>query len=247
MTRLKMATWNCNGKFREKFHLISAHNPDVWLIQECENPEEIPDSFSEYHKICSNYIWKGDKKHKGIAIFAKPEYSLAEIKLNQTYRDRELKWFLPARINDSFNLMCVWNHKNNCNSFGYIGQFWLLMENNRQAFEDFLIAGDFNSNSIWDEWDRWWNHSDCVRELSELGIASVYHGLRNETQGKESSPTLYLQRNKNKPYHIDYIFANSNYIPNSHLNVGHMDEWLHHSDHMPLFWEFDLPKRNQIR
>ena len=94
-----------------------------------------------------------------------------------------------------FDLLAVWTHRNNSPNFGYIGQLWKYLQVNKDKLSGTLIAGDFNSSTIWDERDRWWNHSDVVNELKELGIESIYHKLSGEQQGKESNPTLYFQRN----------------------------------------------------
>lgn len=85
---------------------------------------------------------------------------------------------------------------------------WKYLQLHKDKLKDkkVIIAGDFNSNAICDKWDRWWNHSDVVKEFEELGIKSLYHHLTNEKQGKETKPTFYLQRKLEKPYHIDYIF-----------------------------------------
>ena len=106
-----------------------------------------------------------------------------------------------------------------------------------------LIVGDFNSNTIWDEWDRWWNHSDVVNELKELDIESIYHKLTGEQQGKESKPTLYFQRNLSRPYHIDYIFGAKKFAERTkNLEVGQADKWLKLSDHMPIICEIEQTK-----
>ena len=92
---------------------------------------------------------------------------------------------------------------------------------------------------IWDEWDRWWNHSDVVRELSEININSIYHELHAEEQGKETKPTLFMQRKREKPYHIDYALA-PRYMfkkDKTFLNIGEPKIWLEHSDHMPIIFE----------
>ena len=98
---------------------------------------------------------------------------------------------------------------------------------------NFFVFGDVNSNAIWDMPDRWWNHSDVIAELEEIGLHSVYHSLNGEPHGKEGRPTLFLQRNVCKPYHVDYILASKNLLPKSRI-LGQSDKWLHISDHMPL-------------
>ena len=92
----------------------------------------------------------------------------------------------------------------------------------------------FNSNVRWDVWDRWWNHSDVVRELEEIGIHSLYHCSKRIAQGAELEPTFYMHRNLAKPYHIDYAFVSSQWLDSSTVEVGLAENWLAHSDHMPL-------------
>ena len=202
---MKIVTWNCNGAFRKKFENIIDFNADINIIQECENPIESKDK--KYQEWAENYIWIGDNKNKGLAVFAKPEIKLEKLDWTNQFKDHTVKHFLPCKINEDFNLLAIWTHRNNSPNFGYIGQLWKYLQINKDKLKESIIAGDFNSNAIWDEWDRWWNHTDVVNELNELGIESFYHRFTGEFQGKETKPTLYFQRNQIKPYHIDYCFA----------------------------------------
>ena len=105
--------------------------------------------------------------------------------------------------------------------------------------ENTIIAGDFNSNAIWDKEDRWWSHSDTVKELELLGLHSLYHAKTGECQGQESIPTFFHQRNPRKPYHIDYVFISDNLLESSSLEVGAIGDWLEFSDHAPLVANID--------
>lgn len=234
---MKVVTWNCNGALRNKFENLKEFDADIFIIQECENPSET--KHKEYREWAENHLWIGNTKNKGLGVFAKKQIDLKPLNWSNLYKDHQVKYFLPCLINESFNLIAVWTHQNNSPNFGYIGQLWKYLQIHKSKLKNTIIAGDFNSNVIWDEWDRWWNHSDVVRELKEINITSFYHSFRNEEQGNETIPTFFLQRKIEKPYHIDYIFGSKEFSDNlKSFKIGPMENWLRISDHLPLISEF---------
>ena len=56
---MKVITWNCNLKFKEKFELIDGYDPDICFIQECEKLNS--DYFPNY-----KYFWTGRNEKKGL-------------------------------------------------------------------------------------------------------------------------------------------------------------------------------------
>ncbi len=234
---MKIVTWNCNGALRKKFEHLKDFNADIFVIQECENPSEI--NHNEYNEWAKNHLWIGDTKNKGIGIFAKKEIELKKLNWSDNFKDHKVKHFLPCSVNNEFTLLAVWTHSNNSPTFGYIGQLWKYLQVNKDNLNKSLIVGDLNSNKIWDKWDSWWNHSDVVKELSDIGIESLYHKYRNEEQGKESQPTFFLHRKINNPYHIDYIFGSKEFSTKlNKIEIGDSNIWLEISDHLPMICEF---------
>lgn len=229
---MKIISWNCGGAFRNKYQLLNKFDADILVIQECENPELSKDN--TYASWAENYLWIGSNKNKGLGIFARTNIKINKINLD----DQNLKYFIPCNINGEFNLLASWCHGANSPTFGYIGQFWKYMQLHKNNFSKIIIAGDFNSNTIWDKWDRWWNHSDVVRELAELEIHSFYHSYNKEKTGKETQPTFFHRKNTSKSYHIDYFFGSQSIINNlKSFEICKVEDWLDFSDHVPVIAE----------
>lgn len=229
---MKILTWNCNGAFRKKFQLVSEYDADILVIQECEDPQQSKDR--HYQDFAANHLWHGMTKNKGLGVFAKHGVSLEQIELDLN----PLELFLPCIVDGHIPLLATWTKQANSPNFAYIGQIWKFLQQHKVFLSNpfAMLVGDLNSNKCWDEWDRWWNHTDVVRELSELGLESAYHSYFAEAQGDETRPTLYLHRNLSKPYHIDYgFFGNAWRVVT--VEAGSADEWLALSDHMPMLFE----------
>ncbi len=244
---MKIVTWNCNGALRKKLKELETLDADVYVIQECEDPAQ---SHPEYRTWAGDYLWVGKSKNRGLGVFPKRNNRVAVKDWNGSFaipglqsNSNTVRWttgdlqlFLPFALNDEIAVVAVWTKGVDARVFRYMGQMWKYLQIHRAEISqsNTLLLGDFNSNTIWDKRDRWWNHSDVVDELKELGMQSVYHQQFSQAHGEETTPTFFLHRKESKPYHIDYVFASKDLLGRCQIEIGEKETWLAVSDHMPV-------------
>jgi len=232
---MRLISWNCQGAFRKKYHLLDAMNADLLIIQECEDPAQWA---GDYQKWAGDYTWAGYDNGKGVGIFPRRGQTMKRL----PWPDHGQELFLPAVIDD-FTLLGVWTQHAKPAKFSYIGQLWHYLNAHKADLgPNTIIAGDFNSSAIWDKPRQVWSHANCVAELEQLGLHSLYHRQTGEVQGHESQPTYFQNRNKGKPFHIDYIFAHDAQISKGFTaTIGPTDYWLTVSDHLPIIADLMCP------
>lgn len=220
--------------FRKKaFHVLEI-NPDILIVPECENPEKL--IFPVNTKQPNSIFWAGTNPHKGIGIFA---YNNFSFKVDKNYIE-DIKYFIPLKVSApgiEFNLLAIWANNPKDPDGRYVEQVWKGIQHYKKLIKrsNTILAGDFNSNKIWDADHRKWSHSSVVNELGKYGISSAYHHHFCEYHGMEKGNTLYMYRHINKPYHIDYCFLSEDYIKKiKSVEIGEFDKWIKHSDHLPL-------------
>ncbi len=220
--------------FRKKFEKVAELNPDLLVIQECEN-----DSKLKKHLESMNYnqlIWYGNNPHKGVAILS---FNSLEIEINQNHNP-EFEYIIPIKLKvnrKKINLFCIWAMPHKTQRVRrYIGQIWGAVNYYEKILnKDSILIGDFNSNAIWDKKKRIGNHTDVVNFLNQKDIQSIYHQKFGINHGEEKQPTLFLLKKEDKPYHIDYCFASKNLFSNkTTFEIGKYENWIKLSDHMPI-------------
>jgi exonuclease III len=224
--------------FRKKAEFILVHKPDILIVPECEHPDKL--LFPKDVQKPTDILWFGKNQHKGLGIFSFHNYRVAEM----DDHNQHLKMIVPISVTrgrSRFNLFAVWANNPDDKDGQYVEQIWkaihqyeALMKNTRT-----ILAGDFNSNTIWDRKRRAGNHSNVVKFLEEKGIFSAYHLHHKQKQGKEKHPTLYMYRHQEKRYHIDYCFASADLIKKlQSVEIGDYHFWKRHSDHVPVIVTF---------
>ncbi len=238
---MKLFTWNCAGAFRKKTGQLASFNPDLAVIQECERPEKLifPQDFQP-----ASMAWFGDPDAaKGVGVFG---FAGLRVEVAGEVYDPTIRYCVPLRVTGAWNfhLIAIWAMpRANPGGASYVGQICRAL----QAYatfiraQDTLLAGDFNSNQIFDRRGRACNHSNVVEQLAQDGIVSLYHEYFHESHGQESRPTFYLTKMVSRPFHLDYCFAPSHWSQRvTRLEVGDFTDWRPWSDHCPLFVELDL-------
>ena len=225
--------------FRKKAKLLLNYKPDILVIPECEHPDKL--IFDPKVPLPTDVIWFGQNLNKGLGIFSYTNY---KFQLNGCH-EPGFRTILPLSVYNKksmFTLFAIWANNPEDKGFQYVGQIWKAIN----YYDDLLknkktiLAGDFNSNTIWDLPKREGNHSTVVEYLAKKGIHSAYHKFFNQTQGKEKDNTLFMYRHKDKPYHIDYCFASNDLIRKlSSVEVGKHRKWCKYSDHTPLIVTFN--------
>lgn len=244
---MRIIEWNCQGAFRLKNKEIFELRPDILIIPECEREEKL--EFDKLTPKPNDFLWYGNTRKKGIAIFSFSDYKLNLLK----EFNPEFRYIVPLEVSNktnSFLLFAIWAMDNKQNPLArYIGQVWNAVNYYQATLtNNTILIGDFNSNQIWDEKERVGNHTDVVNFLKNFSIESLYHKQQNESHGQESLKTFYMYRNLEKPYHIDYIFASHDIIKNGYnLTFGNPMDWIDKSDHVPLILDIkDLSSKIEI-
>ena len=267
---MKILSWNCNGKFREKYPQIIEQesdtyiNADIYIICECENPDEDNPQYTQYKKLVeqevgNNYYWVGDYHYKGLAVFAKNNITLEKIETNG-----EFKNFIALRVNDSFNLLAVWaRYKDEENDLNpYVEMMHDFYDANTELFdENLIICGDFNSSVKFNDKHKTKDsngmakdHTNLNKKLNKKGLYSIYHEVTGEENGEETHNTFFQSRHLNLPFHLDYIYANKKLIEkttfikcgdktqrevSNRFEIPDHWKWISLSDHLPITLEFE--------
>ena len=228
---MRLVTWNCcRGGFDAKVRALDGLRYDIALVQEIARPDG---------RNRPTRLWVGDKPTHGVAAVAANGFTLRRHRSPLGPLDP----VVPIQVSGprSFNLIAVWGRQESRYIRGVHARLVALKGVVRRR--PTVIAGDFNSNTIWDKPRAPIDHSRFVAWMrEELGLVSAYHAHFGEAHGMESTPTYFHTWQRPKPYHIDYVF-----IPEAWRNrlanvyVGGYEDWSKLSDHRPLSVELDLP------
>ena len=230
---MKIVTWNCCQNFKELHKEIMKENADIYVIQECEDPEV--SKSEEYREFASNYYWVGENRQKGLGIFAGDDVKIELADLD----DNGLRYFIPVRVNDEFNLLGIWTNpvaKNQVPEYpNEITRYYELHKDTGFFNSEMVICGDFNCDASLSNKTHGRNVHKMIDKLSEVGLVDTYHYLNDENQGDESQPTFYWMFKLENPFHLDHVFAAPGKVGN--FEIGESERWLGLSDHMPIVFE----------
>jgi exodeoxyribonuclease-3 len=235
---MKLVTWNCSGGLLKKHEQLLTLGADIAVIQECSQTsiEQIAQSEREYS------FWFIGNPQKGLAVLAKAPWAIRGSQTLSPKWSGKLTLQGPASI-VPIELFPVWAHVDKQSTVEYIEQVHLLLDiiEQRSVSPFTIIAGDLNSNTKWDRDYGIKSHTAAVERLLELGLESAYHKTFACAQGTEQHPTFWLTKNKNRPYHTDYVFLSGSLLSKcKKVEVGGCDQWLSLSDHAPVFVELDV-------
>jgi exodeoxyribonuclease-3 len=228
---VRIVTWNCcRGAYAAKVPLIGDLAPDVAVVQECARPkEEAP-----------GCVWTGKNPRQGLAVTAGEGWNVERL---DPIPDLP-RYALPVKVSGptDFLLLGIWAlaDRPHC----YVKAVIRAVELYRDAIaaQPTVIAGDFNSNAIWNRRrPQSRDHAYLVGMLTELGLVSSYHTYFGEAHGRETWPTFYLRWREHEPFHIDYCFAPAHWKVDM-VSVGRFDAWARWSDHRPLVVDLSPPR-----
>ena len=236
---LRIVVWNCAQALDRKFDQLLSLRPDVAIVPECAEPDILRRKAPQF--LFADCEWTGEYKDKGLGVFS---FGKLNLRRHPSW-DRSYQTFIPVEVRGSidFNLLAVWafNHRatvspNPSTTLDAVQHYTPFLEGGPS-----VVAGDFNASVIWDKPNDKGSFGNLTKCLKGLRLESCYHGTNGEQWGKEAKSTLWWQRNKDKGYHIDYIFAPEEWQGGCSMTVGDASEWLAYSDHAPLVAEFNMP------
>jgi hypothetical protein len=228
---MRIVAWNCHsGPWSRKSVPLETLDADLAVVSECP----------QFTDIRGVRRWIGTNPHKGLGIFAKRPWRIRRVPLAVTLP----RYVLPVQVTGpaSFLLVGVWAMNDGRDRYVRGMHRAVDLCARLLAAQPCVFLGDLNSNSIWDhEHPATLSHSALVRKLESYGLVSAYHTVHNEAHGAERTATYFEHRRADRPYHLDYCFVPSAWVPGIRsVSIGEHAHWTGWSDHMPLTTELEF-------
>ena len=224
---MRIATWNCaRGPWSTKREAAEALRADITVITEAPRAAER-----------EGLLWFGNQYgQNGTTVLAAPGYQIHALPVADG-----VPCVNPVRITGSheFTLLLVWTwpaapFKN------YKEPLLAGLNAYRGLPAPFVLAGDFNGNTIFDRPRSRLAWRTCFAAVEEFDVISAYHTFFGEAYGSETRPTQYQTRKASMPFHLDYVFVPSQWrsLLRDVRVPGFAEFTL--SDHRPVIVDVDL-------
>lgn len=232
---MRVVVWNCRQAFAKKFDVfLRVLRPDVAVVPECAAPDVKSVRTVYSWPAVTGHAWVGENRNKGLAVFTFGGYRV----LDQRPGAHASRYSLHASIGGPMplELVAVW-----AQAPGYVENVHAALDTHGGALASGrgVLAGDLNSNVVFDR-KHTPNHSDLVERLrSEFNMVSAYHVHFGEHHGLETRPT-HLHNTRKTTFHLDYTFVPAGWVEGAKVDVGSVGSWRAMSDHVPVV--VDVPQ-----
>lgn len=229
---MRIATWNCCGRFREKSQYISRFKPDVLAAQEVESLDDASHFCGECQPTCF-YRAALRPIPKSIAAL-----SYTDTQIDSLCVMPGVRCYAVRKGDLDFQVMAVWTSVSSDGREDYRQLHEALIHHDgfvRQR--PTIVLGDLNLNATY-KGDGW----RTLQALTDsLGLVSAYHEYFKEAYGQETRPTYYHKHVKNHSFHVDYCFLPHDWKRHiDAVTIGTFEDWSQVSDHVPVIVDLSI-------
>ena len=197
---MKIVSYNINLSNSKKIETLLEENADVYVVPEIAE-EDLPSGFSkEWTGVHYDKPFMGTKS-KGLGVIWRNDKGKF---LEKEYNEK-LTYAIPI-VYDNIFILGFWPTKKPAEKTNYTKIATAIIEYYTpliQQYDKCIITGDFNLYKS--------KEADIFKInkiLNKLGLESIYHSRTGESFGSEIKATYYHKPMKDKPFFLDYTFAN---------------------------------------
>jgi hypothetical protein len=228
---VKLASWNCCGKFDTNVEYLFDLGVDIAVVSEAKVLSPWPTT-PDGRTVTGlgHRVWSESPRE--LVVLACDPWSVTAHEAAETAP----AWMAPVRVSGPtpFVLVGLWTVEFR-GVPSYVRQIDQAIDWIEQsaAGEPVVLAGDFNApiSSSQAGYDK------VAYRLERLGLVDAYRFSRGLAPGDPTPDATYFHhRRLEQPFHIDHVMLPARWVDDVNVELGDFDTWVDsgRSDHVPV-------------